>query len=147
MIACHQHRGPAPQKTSFSTLARQIFSLDAAIEWVAMEVAGRGPHWAWREPNTGKLRAGATSFGYEVVDPLLLVFADHPSSVSGEATMDNAHGVRFIVLAYTNTMQIVAPLNPNAHVVVALSPAIDPYLLGRKLVNLLDRAVHRAVLH
>lgn len=144
MIACCQHRAPAPQKTGFSTLARQIFSMDAAIEWVAMEVAGRGPHWAWREPSSGKLCSGTTSFAYEVVDPLLLVLAEPPSSPGGEAAIDNPHRVQFIVLAYSNTMQIVARLDPNAHVVVALSPGIDPYLLGRKLVNLLDHAAHRA---
>lgn len=147
MSTCYEHRAPAPQKMTFRTLAQQVLSLDGAIEWVALEEAGRGPRWAWREPNTGELCAGTTSFGYEVVDPLLFLAADHPSALSGEARVDNPHRVRFIVLAYTNTMQIVARLDANAHVVVALSPGIDPYLLGRKLVSLLDHAVHPAVLH
>ncbi len=32
-------------------------------------------------------------------------------------------------------------------VVVALSPGIDPYALGKKLVSLLDHSTHQAVLH
>jgi hypothetical protein len=147
MNVCYEHCAPAPQKITFSTLAEQVLSLDGAIEWVALEVAGRGPHWAWREPDTGRLCSGSTTSDYEVVDPLLLVLADHPCYLGSEGVTDDPHRVRFIVLAYTNTMQIVARLAPKAHVVVALSSGIDPYRLGRKLVNLLDRATHRAGLH
>ena len=146
MSASCEGRTWAPQKMTFSMLAQQVLSLDTGIEWVALEEAGCGPHWAWREPNTGKLCSGTTTFNYEVVDPLLLLLADHPSHLNAEGAIDNPHRVRFIVLAYTNTMQIVARLNPGAHVVVALVPGIDPYLLGRKLVNLLDWATYRGSL-
>lgn len=141
MSASCEDRTWAPQKMTFRMLAQQVLSLDAGIEWMALEEAGRGPHWAWREPSTGNLCSGATKIDYEVVDPLLLLLADHPGHLNSDGTIENPDRVRFIVLAYTNMMQIVARLHPNAHVVVALAPGIDPHLLGRKLVNLLEWAI------
>ena len=146
MSASCEGRTWTPRNMTFSTLAQQVLSLDTGIEWVAFEDAGRRPHWAWRDPNTGKLCSGTTTFDYALVDPLLLLVADHPSDLSVEGAIDNPHRVRFIVLAYTNMMQIVARLNPSAHVVVALPPGIDPYLVGRKLVSLLDWATYRGSL-
>jgi len=147
MNACCESRVRAPQKVTFGVLAQQVLSLDASIEWVVLEEVGRQRRWAWRNPKSGSLCAGTTTTGCQVVDPLLLMLADHADELSGEETFDNPHRVLFIVLAYADMMQVVARLRPNAHVVVALAPGIDPYALGKRLVSLLDQSTHQAVLH
>lgn len=133
MNACCESRVRAPQKMTFGVLAQQVLSLDASIDWVVLEEVGRQHRWAWRNPKSGNLCAGTTTTGCQVVDPLLLMLADHADELSGEETFDNPHRVLFIVLAYADMMQVVASLRPNAHVVVALSPGIDPYALGKSL--------------
>lgn len=134
------------QRIAFGTLAQQVFSLDSAIEWVALEEPGRRPRWAWRDPRNGDIRGGTVSCDGQVVDPLLFLLADQPGS-SGHETVDNRLRVRFIVLAYADMMQVIARLWASAHVVVALSPGINPYPLGTKLVNLLDHSAHRELFH
>jgi len=39
---------------TFGLLARKIFSLDAGIEWIALEEAGGEPRWAWRDADENK---------------------------------------------------------------------------------------------
>lgn len=52
----------ADGKGSFGLLAQEILSLGAAIQWVALEEAGREPRWAWRDPETVRLCAGTTTY-------------------------------------------------------------------------------------
>jgi hypothetical protein len=57
--------------TRFGVLAREVFSWDAAIGWIALDDPGRRPQLKWRDPDT---RLGAVDTTPEVltVDPLLL---------------------------------------------------------------------------
>jgi hypothetical protein len=139
--------GRCPRTIAFGTLAQRVLSLDSAIEWVALEEPGRRPRWAWRDPRSGGLYGGTISCDRQVVDPLLLMLADQPGVETGGETIENPHRVRFIVLAYADMMQVVARVQPSAHVVVALSPGTNPYALGTKLVNLLDHSARREFFH
>jgi len=118
---------------TFETLAQYVLSLDSAIEWVALEEAGREPRWAWRDPESGRLCAACATGNAQIADPLLFLLADGGGDLPGED-----YRVRFIVLAYNNVVQIVARLRPGDHVTVAASPGVDPYALGTKLTSLLD---------
>jgi len=127
----------------FSMLARQIFALDAAIEWVALEEIGREPRWAWRDLETGELCAASAATPSQVVDPLLLMLAEGCEDVDAGVTLANPRRLLFVVLAYADMVQIVARFGANAHVSVALAAGTDPYILGSKLTNLLDRSAGR----
>lgn len=133
-------------RTPFGMLARQILSLDAAIEWVALEEVGCEPRWAWRDPETGELCAASTTNASQVVDPLLLMLAEGCDEVDAGVTLANPRHLLFVVLAYGDMVQIVARFGAGAHVSVAVSVGTDPYVLGTKLTNLLDRSTERSVL-
>jgi len=128
----------ASEQTSFGVLARQVLSLDAAIEWLALEQAGCKPRFAWREPGGEKLWAGATANHAQVVDPLVLMFAEGSYDRLYERTPTDPHRLLFMVLARANIVHVVARLGPDAHVTVGIPPGIDPYLLGKKLAGLLE---------
>jgi len=129
------------EKIPFEALAQQVLSLDAGVEWVALEEAGREPRWAWRDPETGCLYAGTTTNDAQVVDPLLLMLAEGRDEVDV-----NPCPLLFVVLAYSDIVQIIVRLGTFAHVSVAVSPGIDAYVLGARLSNLLDRCA-RPVVH
>ncbi len=138
MTALCAARGGGKRKTTFGMLAQQVLSLDSGVEWVALEEAGREPRWAWRDRNSGALCAGSAGGNAQIADPLLLMLAEGDGDVRAEETVDDPHHLRFVVLAYGDMVQIVARLGAHAHVTVAASPGIDPYLLGAKLTRLLD---------
>ena len=138
MSACCEARG-GRQGIRFSRLARHVLSLDSAIEWVALEEAGREPRWAWRDSETGDLCAGSATGNAQVADPLLFMLAEGGDNLHGEEITGNPHSLRFVVLVYADVVQIVARLRPNAYVTVAAAPGVDPYVLGDKLTSLLDR--------
>jgi len=131
---------------SFGILAKQVLSLDAAIEWMVLEEAGREPRWAWRNPRDGNLRMRFSRDYAQVVDPLLFMVADGDGGPKNGEAIGNAHRVRFVVLAYADMAQVVARL-PNGHITAAISPETDAYAVGRKLAGLLDRCMQRPVLH
>jgi len=54
-------RSAVNRRIPFGVFARDVFLLDPAIEWFALEEAGREPGWVWRDQETGKLRGGTTS--------------------------------------------------------------------------------------
>jgi hypothetical protein len=124
---------------AFGTLVQHVLSLDSSIEWVALEEPGREPRWAWRDAKSCALCAGAAG-DVHIADPLLFWLAE-----GGGDLADEQHPVRFIVLAYDDVVQIVARLQPGAHVTVAASPGVDPYALGRKLTSLLDNCAQRVL--
>jgi hypothetical protein len=128
---------------AFGLLAQKIFSLDAAIEWVALEEAGREPRWAWRDPETGRLCAGMTTDNAELVDPLLLMLAEGRDDLYGDETSANPHHLLFVVLAYADLVRIVAWFGPEAHISVAFAPGTDAYALGTRLIKLLDRGLQQ----
>jgi len=134
-------------KITFGALAQQVLSLDAAIDWVALEEAGREPSWAWRDPHTGSMRAGTTANSAQLVDPLLLMIAESSDDIYGDETAANPHRLLFVVLAYPDFVQIVARLGRDAHLSVAVSPGINAYVLGRKLTTLLNRCTQGPVVH
>jgi hypothetical protein len=121
--------------------------LDSAIEWVALEEAGHGPRWAWRDSETGDLCAGSATASAHVADPLLFMLAEGGDGAQGEEITGNSQRVMFIVLAFADIVQIVARLRPSANVTVAVSRAADPYSLGTKLTKLLDGYALRPVLY
>ena len=145
MSACCEAHG-GPPRIRFGRLARHVLSLDSAIEWVALEEAGREPRWAWRDSETGDLCAGSAIGNAQVADPLLFMLAEGGDDLHGEEMTGNPHSVLFVVLVYAEVVQIVARLRPNAHVTVAAAPGVDPYVLGTKLTSLLDRYAQPPVL-
>lgn len=129
------------RKMTFRSFAQDVLSLHSSIEWVALEEAGREPRWAWRDAKSGNLCAGSAAGTAHIADPLLFLVAD-----GGGDLPDAEHRVRFIVLAYDDVVQIFARLGARAHVTVAASPGVDPYILGKKLAHVLDECA-QPVLH
>lgn len=126
-------------KRAFGILTQEIFSLDAAIRWFALEEAGREPRWAYRDLITGELRGATTMTNAELVDPLLLMVAEGRDALYGSDALANPHRLRFVVLAYADLVQIIARLGRSAYISVAIDPSTDAYLLGAKLANLLEQ--------
>jgi hypothetical protein len=134
-------------KESFRSLARQVFALHPGIKWMVLERAACEPHWAWRDPDTGKLCARMSGDNAQLIDPLLFMLAERSDDVSEEEAITYPHRLRFVVLAYADIVQIVARLGGDAHISVAVSPATDVHPLGTKLTSLLDTCVQSPVLH
>jgi len=131
-------------KVPFAIVVEQVFDLNPAVQWVAIEEAGREPRWAWRDPDTGELRAGTTTDNVLLIDPLTLMLAEGPESASGSE--DGVHRLRFMVLDYVDLIQLVARLGRHAYISVALSPGTDAGVLGAKLIELLSNFTHSDVL-
>jgi hypothetical protein len=127
------------QRIHFGILAQQVLALDSAVEWVALEEAGREPRWAWRDPKSGEVCARSATGNAQIADPLLLTVAECGEGQYGEETVCNPHHLLFLVLAYADMLQIVARMGTGAHLCVAVTPKTDPYVLGTKLMGLLDR--------
>ena len=121
----------------FGLLAQHVFSLAATIEWFALEEAGCKPRWAWRDQETGRL-CGSTASDVHLIDPLLFMVADDYDSTPEADDSLNPHRLRFVILAYSDLVQIVARFGPAAHASVAIPRGVDAYVLGTKLVNLLE---------
>ena len=108
---------------------------------------------AWPGPSLGLERPGpwkAACRNYDTWRPTDRSVAALPVDLAGThdgATDHNPHEVLFLVLAYNEAVQAVAHLRPDAHLVLALMPGIEPYAVGRKLVSLLERATLPPVLH
>jgi hypothetical protein len=128
-------------KKNFGLLAQEVFSLDDAIQWVALEEAGREPRWAWRDPETGSLLAGTTTCDAAPDDPLKLMLAKEGDDLYSHEASTNSHHLLFVVLAYADLVQIVARFGPAAQVSVATDRSVDMYTLGTRLANLLHRSV------
>ncbi len=124
---------------AFGRIAREVFSLDPGIRWVALEQAGCAPRWARRNSESGKLCVGEATANEELVDPLLLMLAEGRDDLYGESMNPNARNLLFVVLAYADIVQIVARAGRDAHVSLAADEHVDAYGLGTKLAQLLDR--------
>jgi hypothetical protein len=131
--------GAANGKWTFRLLAQEVLSLDAGIRWIALEEAGREPRWAWRDPETGRLCTATTTGSANLVDPLLLMLAEGRDELYGHEAITNPHRLLFVVLAYTDLVQVVARFGLNSHVSVATDCRADVYTLGTRLADLLDR--------
>lgn len=128
------------RKRTFGLFAQVVFSLNAAIQWIALEEAGREPRWAWRDPETGSRRAGTTTRDAELVDPLMLMLAEGRDDLYGHDAITNPHRLLFVVLAYADLVQIVARFGAHAHVSGATDPSINANALGARLAHFLERS-------
>jgi hypothetical protein len=93
----------AQARWSFDALAKDVLSLDAAIEWIALEQAGREMRWGWRDTSSGKVRTAVASPDLPAVDPLLLLIAeggDRPAGTIGSRLL-------LVLVAYGDRTQIV----------------------------------------
>src|SRR5208337_3741327 len=98
--------GAGNGRGNFGLLAQEVFSLDTAIQWVALEEAGREPRWVWRDRETGRLHGGTTKINAELVDPLLLMLAEGHDDLYSPEAITNPHRLLFVVLAYEDLVQI-----------------------------------------
>jgi hypothetical protein len=113
--------------------------LDTAIQWFTLENIGRGSYCARRDAQTGTVFAAATTTETELVDPLVLMLAEDRNGLHGQEKSRNSHRLLFVVLAYTDVVEIVARFGRYGHAGVAVTRHADVYTLGRKLIELLDR--------
>ena len=128
------------KKAAFALLAQEVFALDRAIQWFALEKAGREPWCARRDAGTITIFVAATTLdNTELVDPLVPMLAEVRDGLYGQEESGNPHRVLFVVLAYADFVEIVARFGRYDHVGVAVNRYADVYTLGRKLTELLDR--------
>jgi hypothetical protein len=129
----------ATEKADFALLAQEVFALDTAIQWFALEKLGRGSCCARRDKETGTVLAAAITPDAELVDPLVLMLAEGRDGLYGQEKSRNPHRLRFVALAYADVIEIVARFGRYGHAGVAVNRHADVYTLGRKLTELLDR--------
>jgi hypothetical protein len=115
------------------------FDLDSAIQWFALEKAGREPCCARRDADTGRVFAAATTPDTELVDPLVLMLAEGRDGLSGREERRSPRHLMFVVLAYADFLEIIARFGRYDYAGVAVNRHADVYTLGRKLTELLDR--------
>ncbi len=127
------------EHAAFVSLAGEVFDLDTAIQWFALEKAGREPCCAWRDEETGGVLTAATTLDAELVDPFVLVLAEGRDGLYSQEESRNPRGLLFVVLAYSDFVEIVARFGRYDYAGVAVKRHADVYTLGRKLSELLDR--------
>ena len=127
------------EKAAFVSLAQEVFALDTAIHWFALENAGRGSCCARRDAETVAVFAAAATPDTELVDPLVLMLAEGRDGLYGQEESKNPHDLLFVVLAYADVVQIVARFGRHGHAGVAVNRHADVYTLGRKLTEILGR--------
>jgi hypothetical protein len=127
------------EKASFALLAQDVFALDTAIQWFALEKAGREPRCARRDAESGRVFEATITPDIELVDPLVLILAEGRDGLYLREESRNPHRLLFVVLACADVVEIVARFGRGDHVGVAVSRHADVYALGRQLTELLDR--------
>jgi hypothetical protein len=132
------------ETAAFALLAQEVFALDTAIQWFALEKAGREPCSARRDAETGKVFQAATTPDTELVDPLVLILAEGRDALYRQEESRNSHRLLFVVLAYEDFVEIVARFGRYDHAGVAVNRHADVYTLGGKLTELLDRRTKEA---
>jgi hypothetical protein len=129
----------AAEKAAFAVLAQEVFALDTAIQWFALENVGRGSCCARRDSESGTVFAAPTTPDTELVDPLVLMLAEGRDGLYRQEESRNRHRLLFVVLAYADVVEIVARFGRHGHAGVAVNRHADVYTLGRKLTELLER--------
>ena len=126
--------------TRFGVLAREVFSWDAAIGWIALDDPGRRPQLKWRDPDT---RLGAVDTTPEVltVDPLLLMLAENRGDIYSGGNSAHPRDLRFVVLAYRDRAQIVTRFGRYGQINIGVTPAADAHRVETRLAGLLDSSV------
>ena len=125
--------------TRFGVLAREVFSWDADIQWIALDDPGRRTQVEWRDPNT-RPTAAVTRPEALTVDPLLLMLAEDPQDARSGGTRAGERDLRFVVLAYRHCAQVVARFGQYGYLNIGVCPAADAYRVGTRLAELLDRS-------
>jgi hypothetical protein len=127
------------EEAAFALLAQEVFALDTAIQWFALEKAGRESRCALRDAETGAVFSAVIMPDTGLVDPLVLMLAEGHDGLHGQEESGNPHRLLFVVLVYEDLVEIVARFGRYDHVGVAVNRYADVYTLGRKLTELLDR--------
>ena len=108
------------EKAAFALLAQEVFALDTAIQWFALENVGRGSCSARRDAETGTVLAASATPDTELVDPLVLMLAEGRDGLYGQEESRSPHRLRFVVLAYADVVEIVAWFGRSGHAGVAV---------------------------
>jgi hypothetical protein len=124
----------------FGVLAREVFSWDAAIRWIAVDEPGRYSLLHLREPDT-EVAAKATTPGDVLrVDPLLLMLAENRDHIDRGSDSADPQYLRFVVLAYRDRAQIVTTFGRYGQLNIGIGSAGNAYQVGDRLAGLLDIA-------
>ena len=123
--------------TRFGVLAREVFSWDAAVRWIALDDPGRRPQLEWRDPDT-RLSATATTPEELTIDPLLLMLAENRQDIHSGGNSAGPRDLRFVVLAYRDRAQVVTRFGRHGYVNIGVNTAADAYRVGTRLAGLLD---------
>jgi hypothetical protein len=124
----------------FDLLAREVFTWDAAIRWIALDEPGCRPQLEWREPDTPLAAAAATPEAL-TIDPLVLMLAEDRHDIYGGGNCAASRDLRFVVLTYRDRAQIVTRFGQNGYINIGVNPAADAYRVGTRLAGLLDGSV------
>jgi hypothetical protein len=126
--------------TRFGVLAREVFSWDAAIRWIALDDPGGRRRFEWRDPDS-RLGAVVTTPEVLTVDPLLLMLAENRGDIYCGGNSADPRDLWFVVLAYRDRAQIVTRFGRYGQINIGVSPAADAYRVGTRLAGLLDSGV------
>src|SRR5260370_10625713 len=124
------------EEAAFASLAREVFALDTAIQWFALQKAGREPCCARRDAETGP--------DAEPVDPFVLMLAEGHDGSYGEEDRRNPRGLSFVVLAYTGFVEIVARFGRYDYAGVAANRKGAVCTVGRSRTETLERKPKKA---
>src|SRR5260370_42163229 len=113
------------EEAAFASLAREVFALDTAIQWFALQKAGREPCCARRDAETGP--------DAEPVDPFVLMLAEGHDGSYGEEDRRNPRGLLFVVVAYTDFVEIVARFGRYDYAGVAGKPQGNVSPFGKRV--------------
>jgi hypothetical protein len=125
--------------TRLGMLAREVFSWDAEIRWIALEDPGGRPQLEWRDPDTRSAAAAATPEEL-TIDPLLLMLAENRRDRDESCHSQDPSRLRFVVLAYGDRTQVVMRFGRYGYVNVGVGLGADAYRLGTRLSGLLDQS-------
>lgn len=123
----------------FGVLAREVFSWDAAIRWIALDDRGR-QQLEWRDPNAEVAAAATTPGPPFTVDPLLLMLAESRHDIYNSGDTTDPQHLRFVVLAYRDGAQIVTKFGRYGQLSIGIGLAGNAYQVGTRLAGLLDSA-------
>ena len=127
----------AKGETQFGILARQAFSWDPAIRWIALDDGGR-QQLEWRDSDTAAAEAATTLEHPLRDDPLLLTLAESRHDMYHSRDGADAQHLRFVVLAYGDRAQIVTKFGRYGQLNIGIGLAGDAYQVGTWLAELLD---------
>ena len=127
--------------TRFDAVAREIFSWDAAILWIALDEPGRQLQLEWRNCDIDSTGTGITP-AHLTIDPLLFMLAANSPDIYHRSDRVDPQHLRFVVLAYAGYSQIVAKLGRYGQLNIGMGLAGDAYEVGSRLARLLDSMEH-----